>query len=169
MQHQSMEYRKNESRAEREGSEASSTKGNFPPMSKHVSAGYYQYNNPGYGSGSQVRGQQSDQFSVTQFPNMQSMQNVQPFQMSMQFPPYAPSVPSVPYPQIEGSFSGNNYQLESIVRKEKERVKILEQELEEKEEDSISLKRLQKKLKNFSSEYNEKMEDMLEQFMQKIV
>ena len=43
------------------------------------------------------------------------------------------------------------------MRKEKERIKILEQELEEKEEDSIALKRLQKKMKNFGHEYNDRM------------
>ena len=74
--------------------------------------GYY------YGSASQVRASNapSDQYSVTQFPNMQNMQNMQnmPFQMSMQFPPY----PSAPYNQLDNSYpNNNNYQLESAFRK----------------------------------------------------
>lgn len=82
-------------------------------MNKQISMGpapgYY------YGSASQVRASNapSDQYSVTQFPNMQNMQNM-PFQMSMQFPPY----PSAPYNQVDNPYTNNNnYQLESAIRK----------------------------------------------------
>ena len=86
--------------------------------------------------------------------------------MSMQFPPY----PSMGYPQMEQAYqTQSSYQMDSAIRKERDKIKLLEQELEEKEEESIALKRLQKKFKNLSNEYNDRMEDMLEQFMQQVV
>ena len=66
-------------------------------MNKQMSmgAGYYPY-----GSSSQIRGPPSDQYSISQYPNVQNI----PFQMSMQFPPYPPSVP---YNQLNSSHQPN--------------------------------------------------------------
>jgi hypothetical protein len=114
MHHQSMEYRKTEQHLEVNDSESS--KSGMSPISKQVSMGP----SYAYGAASQVRPQNmpADPYSINQYTGL-------PFQMSMQFPPY----PNMAYTQPENYYANNSYQIESAIRKERDRVKILEQEL----------------------------------------
>jgi hypothetical protein len=76
----------------------------------------------------------------------------------MQFPPF----PSQMATSQAGSFySGGSFQGEEALKREREKVRLLEQELQERENEAGTLKRVQKKYNSLTAACSETVEQCL--------